>query len=160
MTARTQAPRTGGRPGAAADGSAADGPGADRRPGGSPDHARAVAALDELRATLDRASEWLGDPLAAYVSGAASHTQLAGWVEAGPAAAAGRDALARLRTAGEVVDIFAAAGQPGEARAWLREVSPRTLGRSPAQLLRHARHERLLSRIRHAAHDAAARPED
>lgn len=151
MTARTQAPPPGSS-------GTAGSPPADR-PQGDTDYAHAVEALDELRETLDRASEWLGEPLATYVSGATSRTELAGWVEAGPVAA-GQDALARLRTAGEVVDIFAAAGQPSEARAWLREVSPRTLGRSPAQLLRHARHERLLARIRHAAHDATARPDD
>ncbi|GGJ77000.1 hypothetical protein GCM10010123_03730 [Pilimelia anulata] len=115
------------------------------------DHA--VAVLDELGTALEETSEWLGEPLATYVSGAATQRELRGWIESGPEVAASKEALARLQTAVEVVDIFAAVGEPTVARAWLREVSPTTLGRSPAQLLRHARHERLLHRIR----DAAAR---
>lgn len=114
--------------------------------------AHAVAVLDDLGAALEEAAEWLGAPLATYVSGAGGPTELAGWVEAGVADTPGREALARLQTAAEVVEIFGSAGQPTAARAWLREPSPGTVGRSPAQLLRHARHERLLHQIRDAAH--------
>jgi hypothetical protein len=49
------------------------------------------------------------------------------------------------------VEVFAAAGQGTRVRGWLREVSPQTGGRSPADLVRHARAERLLDQVREAA---------
>ncbi|GGK27898.1 hypothetical protein GCM10010124_20580 [Pilimelia terevasa] len=113
------------------------------------DHA--VEVIDDLGTALAETSEWLGTPLATYVSGAAGTAELSGWIESGPAVAASKEALARLQTAVEVIDIFAAVNRPTDAKAWLREVSTETVGRSPAQLLRYARHERLLGQIRHAA---------
>jgi hypothetical protein len=56
-----------------------------------------------------------------------------------------------LQTASEVVETFAAAGRGTGARAWLREVSPQTGGRSPAHLVRYARTGRLLDQVREAA---------
>jgi hypothetical protein len=115
--------------------------------------APAVGASGEeaqyLDACVAEVEAWLGSELTAYLAGAESPTELASWIsdEVGPASAAGR----RLRTASEVVEVFAAAGQGTQVRGWLREVSPETGGRSPADLVRHARNERLLDEVRDAA---------
>jgi hypothetical protein len=103
-----------------------------------------------LDACIAEVEAWLGIELTAYLAGAESPTELAGWISdnaVAPASAAGR----RLRTASEVVEVFAAAGQGTRVRGWLREVSPQTGGRSPADLVRHARAERLLDQVREAA---------
>src|SRR5262245_32998480 len=64
------------------------------------DHA--VDVLDDLGAALEETSEWLGAPLATYVSGAGTVTELTGWID-GPTAAS-KEALLRLQTAVDVVD--------------------------------------------------------
>ena len=106
-----------------------------------------------LGACVAEVEEWLGAELTAYLTGADSPAELSRWLDGsangtGSApAAAGR----RLLAATEVVETFAAAGQGTRARAWLREVSPLTEGRSPASLVRHARTEDLLDQVRAAA---------
>jgi hypothetical protein len=119
-----------------------------RADGAEPDTAYEEAQY--LDACVADVQEWLGAELTAYLTGADSPAELVGWLsgrEGGTPAAAGR----RLQTASEVVETFAAAGQGTLARAWLREVSPLTGGRSPAHLVRHARTERLLDQVREAA---------
>lgn len=118
---------------------------------------RAVTDGEEaqyLDACVAEVEGWLGPELTAYLAGAESPADLSGWISdpaRGPASAAGR----RLRTATEVVEIFAAEGQGTKARGWFREVSPRTGGRSPADLVRHARDEALLDDVREAARKIA-----
>jgi hypothetical protein len=118
-----------------------------------------------LDACVADVREWLGGELTAYLTGADSPAELSRWLSGRDAAGPTGTALAhsaltdaalggagrRLQTASEVVEIFAAAGQGTRARAWLREVSPLTGGRSPADLVRHARTDRLLDQVREAA---------
>jgi hypothetical protein len=103
-----------------------------------------------LDACIAGVEGWLGRELTAYLAGAESPAELESWLsdsKAAPASAAAR----RLRTASEVVEAFAAAGQGTHAQGWLREVSTLTEGRSPAELVRHAPTEAGLEQIRHAA---------
>jgi len=112
-----------------------------------------AAEAQYLGACVADVEGWLGPELTAYLTGAASPAELSRWVSGSDGrvgsapAAAGR----RLQTASEVVETFAAAGRGTGARAWLREVSPLTGGRSPAHLVRHARTEQLLDQVREAA---------
>jgi hypothetical protein len=107
----------------------------------------------ELAASVADVEAWLGTELTAYLTGADSPAGLSGWLS-GPAelteparVAAGH----RLQTARRVVEAFVDRGQGTGARAWLREVSAMTSGRSPAQLIRYARTDHLLNQVRDAA---------
>ncbi len=112
-----------------------------------------AAEAQYLGACVADVEGWLGPELTAYLTGADNPAELSRWVSGSDGrvgsapAAAGR----RLQTASEVVETFAAAGRGTGARAWLREVSPLTGGRSPAHLVRHARTEQLLDQVREAA---------
>jgi hypothetical protein len=119
-----------------------------------------AAEAQYLGACVADVETWLGAELTAYLTGADSPAELCRWVSGsdgrvGPPAAAGR----RLQTASEVVEAFAAAGRGTVARAWLREVSSLTGGRSPAHLVRHARTEQLLDQVREAAARYVGTPE-
>jgi hypothetical protein len=103
-----------------------------------------------LDACVAEVEAWLGAELTAYLAGAESPAELSRWLSDASASVPG-GAGRRLQTVSEVVEIFAAAGQGTRARAWLREVSRATAGRSPADLVRHARTERLLDQVREAA---------
>lgn len=103
-----------------------------------------------LDACVADVQAWLGPELTAYLAGAESPAELGRWTSDSAdvqASAAGR----RLQAASDVVDAFSAAGQGTRAQSWLREVSPRTAGHSPAYLVRHATTGHVLEQIIAAA---------
>jgi hypothetical protein len=121
-----------------------------REPAGDDAGAPGSEEAQYLDACVADVEAWLGTELTAYLTGADSPAELTRW-RAGADGAAPAAAGRRLQTASEVVETFAAAGVGTRARAWLREVSSLTGGRSPAHLVRHARTERLLDQVREAA---------
>ncbi len=103
----------------------------------------------DLGTQMAECSATLGIELTAYLAGASSPAQLHEWSRGRGCPPTG--AAERLRSAMDVVNLFAAVGRGGVARSWLREVSAQFGGQSPAQFIRWAADKSVLDEVRTAA---------